>query len=276
MSAKPKRQLIAFDMDGTLLNSQKELTPGVLEGIRRACEAGKDVVMATGRAYAEVAQYRQTLPQVHYGILESGGVLYDFWEQRILDRRSIAQETILQILTEVRREKLFALLMCGGKVYTEHREIPNLACYGLAHFTGLFSKTSESVEDIVQFLREGRAAVEKINLYHAEEAGRDRTRARLLHLPLERVDSEPISLELTALGVTKGDGLTRLAALLHIPIEQTIAVGDADNDLTMIRAAGLGLAMGNANDAVKAAAGAVVADCDHDGCREAIETYLLG
>ena len=62
---------------------------------------------------------------------------------------------------------------------------------------------------------------------------------------------------------------------LGIPISQAIAVGDQGNDLAMIRCAGLGVAMGNATEEVKAAAGAVTADCDHDGVAQVIETYLL-
>ena len=63
---------------------------------------------------------------------------------------------------------------------------------------------------------------------------------------------------------------------LGIPIAETIAVGDQTNDLEMIRAAGLGVAMGNATEEVKAAADLITADCDHDGVAEIIEKYLLG
>ena len=60
-----------------------------------------------------------------------------------------------------------------------------------------------------------------------------------------------------------------------MPIHQTIAVGDANNDIGMFRVAGLAVAMGNAESDIQALAGAVVADCDHDGCAEAIDRYLL-
>ena len=62
---------------------------------------------------------------------------------------------------------------------------------------------------------------------------------------------------------------------LGIPVEQSIAVGDQSNDLTMIRIAGLGVAMGNATEEVKAVADTVTADCDHDGVAQVIEQYLL-
>ena len=94
-------------------------------------------------------------------------------------------------------------------------------------------------------------------------------------LPVELANSEVSSLEFSPAGVNKGTGLLALAELLSIPRDATIAVGDADNDLGMLRAAGLGIAMGNANESARAVADAVVADNDHDGCAEAIRRFLL-
>ena len=90
------------------------------------------------------------------------------------------------------------------------------------------------------------------------------------------VHAESSSLELTATGVDKGVGLTKLCEALGIPVSASIAVGDADNDLSVLRTAGLAVAMGNALDSVKAVSDVTVADCDHDGCAEAIYKYLLG
>lgn len=80
---------------------------------------------------------------------------------------------------------------------------------------------------------------------------------------------------LSAPGCDKGVGLEKLCACLNLPMEQTIVVGDADNDLEALKKAGLAVAMANAGEAIKAVADVVVADCDHDGCAEAVERYLL-
>ena len=78
-------------------------------------------------------------------------------------------------------------------------------------------------------------------------------------------------------GVSKGDAVRRLAALLGVPIERTIAVGDQENDLPMIRAAGIGCAMANATDALKAEADYVTErDADHSGVAEIIKKFLPG
>ena len=87
--------------------------------------------------------------------------------------------------------------------------------------------------------------------------------------------AESTSLECSAKGIDKGVGLKKLCEHLGLPLEQTIAVGDADNDTMALKTAGLSIAMGNATEPIKALADVIVADCDHNGCAEAIDKYLL-
>ena len=89
-------------------------------------------------------------------------------------------------------------------------------------------------------------------------------------------DTEVASLECTPLGVDKGYGLRALAEVTGIPAEKMIMVGDGDNDLDGLEAAGLAVAVANANDHVKSVSDAVVADNEHWGCAEAIMRYLMG
>ena len=88
-------------------------------------------------------------------------------------------------------------------------------------------------------------------------------------------NAERSSLEFSAPGIDKGTGLARLAELLGVDEAAAISVGDAENDLAMLRSAGLGVAMGNAIPAAVEAADVQVSDNDHDGVAEAIERYLL-
>ena len=83
------------------------------------------------------------------------------------------------------------------------------------------------------------------------------------------------TMECTPRGVSKGSGLLDLCSVLGIPAAAAIGVGDAFNDVPLLEAAGLGIAMGNSNEAALSAAGAVVADNDHDGIAQVIDLYLL-
>lgn len=87
--------------------------------------------------------------------------------------------------------------------------------------------------------------------------------------------SSPEALEIVPTGVNKAAGLARVAAILGIPREETIAIGDGENDISMLRWAGLGIAMANAPENVKAAADVIAPACDEDGAAWAMEKYLL-
>ena len=89
------------------------------------------------------------------------------------------------------------------------------------------------------------------------------------------VNAESASLEISAAGVDKGKGLLKLCEYLGLSPEKTIAVGDADNDVAILKTAGLSVAMGNALPQIRELSDVSVADCNHDGCAEAIEKYLL-
>ena len=272
---KKHYQLIAFDMDGTLLDSQKRISPAVLEGIRLAQEQGKTVVLGTGRAVSELMDYREALKNVRYGVCESGGLLYDFGQDRVLWRQSFTPDVIAQVAKIAAQEDVIGLAMENGGVVIEGASLDRLARYQVSHFEKLFRHSCRRLDDFWGYVLSGGNGFEKINLYHTDVDSRARTRARFDGAPVELAYSEHTSLEVSPKGVCKGSALLKLCGLLNIPAEESIAVGDADNDLTMLRAAGLAVAMGNGNANVKAAAGAIVADNDHDGCREAIDRFLM-
>ena len=147
--------------------------------------------------------------------------------------------------------------------------------FGMGVYRPMYEKVTTQVDDIYEYYKEHPFEVPKLNLYHATTEGREKTRKRLAGLNLVLADAEKTALECSAAGVTKGTGLLRLCEHLGIESEETIAVGDADNDLNILETAGLAIAVGNANEHVKAVAAVVVNDCDHDGCAEAIDKYLL-
>ena len=134
-----------------------------------------------------------------------------------------------------------------------------------------------AVDDIHALMRQHAHGIEKFSILYPDYPTRDAARAAVTAAcPVEATSSLGCNLELNAPGVTKGQALLNLAETLGYSREQVMACGDSDNDLAMIRAAGLGVAMGNAEPEVKAAADVIVADNNHDGVAEAIHRYILG
>jgi len=271
---KTKYQLIAVDIDGTLLNSRKEILPETREAIRRVCAAGKTVVFDTGRAVCELEELFDRIPEVRYAVFASGAGLYDGKERQAFSLRGIPEKEAREILALVRAKDVMPQIVLADRDVIQASHMARLDDFHMGIYRPMYEKAMTLVPDIYAFAAACREPFLKLNLYHRNPAERLRTLEQVTHLDLEKVFSEVTSLECSAKGVNKGNGLLELCEVLHISPEACIAVGDANNDLPMIRTAGLGIAMGNAPEDIRREADRVVRDLDHGGCAEAI-LYLL-
>lgn len=269
-----KYKLISFDMDGTLLNSEKEISQSSLEWIRKAADSGKEVILSTGRCVAELADYIGQIPGLRYINCVSGALVYDLKENNEIYSNSISVDKVKKILEAAKQEDCMCHIMTKNPV-VQKKDFENMEHFQMGVYIPLFEKATAKVDDIWKYYEENSCPVEKFNIYHTTEDARDRTKKRLEGLNLVLSNSEKTSVEISAPGVTKGTGLKALCGYLGISIEETIAVGDSDNDIDILKTAGLSVAMGNSNDIVKEICDVMVSDCDHDGCAEVIKDYLL-
>ena len=267
-------RMIALDIDGTLLNSKKEVSRACAEAIREAAAAGKTIVFCTGRAVSELKEFFPLLPEIRWAVFASGAGLYDIERKRTFAIRGVPRAYADEILALAKTKDVMPQIVIGDRDVIQASHMARLDRFHMEIYRPLYEQAMTLVPDIYAFAESCREDFLKINLYHADTGERVRTRAQLSHLPIEMVYSEVTSVECSAAGVNKGSGLLRLCEALGVPASACVAVGDAENDLPMIRAAGLGIAMGNAAENVRAAADRVVADCDHDGCAEAIRLAL--
>ena len=267
-------RLIALDIDGTLLNSRKEVSPASVRAVREAAAAGRTVVFCTGRAVSELKEFFSLLPEIRWAVYASGAGLLDIQNQKVFSLRGLPRQEVKAILALAGTKDVMPQLVIGDRDVIQSSHMAQLEHYHMGIYRPLYERAMTLVEDIYAFADACREDFLKINLYHADPRERVRTREQLSRLAAEKTYSEVSSIEFSASGVDKGTGLLRLCEALDVPAEACIAVGDADNDIPMIRAAGLGVAMGNAADHVKAAADRVVLDADHDGCAEAIRLAL--
>ena len=267
-------QLIALDLDGTLLNSRKEVPTEAIAAIRKVCAAGKTVVFDTGRAVPEMEEQFALLPEVRYAIFASGAGIYDIRKKKAFGLRPISAKNVRKILSVARSLDVMPQIVLPDRDVIQASHMEQLERFHMGVYRPMYEKAMTLVPDIYAFAGQCAEPVLKLNLYHAAREERPRTRERLSSPELELVDSEYSSLEFSAHGVNKGSGLLSLCDLLGIPARETVAVGDADNDLPMIQSAGLGIAMGNAASHIRAAADLVVSDLDNGGCAQAILKIL--
>lgn len=242
--------------------------------IDKALDAGKEVILSTGRSVAELKEYIAQLPGIRYINCCSGAMCYDLKENKSVYSNRISIDDIKKIMKIAALEDVMIQFLTKDSI-VQRNQFERLDYYKMGKYIPLFESVAKKVENIYKYYEENPFSAEKINLYHVTPEARERTRRRLNGIEVMMVDAEKTSLELSAFGVSKGIGLESLCQYLNIPIEETIAVGDADNDIEILKTAGLSVAMGNANEKVKSICDVQVTDCDNDGCAEAIEKYLL-
>jgi hypothetical protein len=269
-------QLIALDMDGTLLNSQKKISKKNLEMINKAIQAGKEVILCTGRCPAELEEYIELIPGLRYLDCLSGALVYDLKEENEIYSNFISADTVLGILKATENEDIMYHMMTKTSMVQKDQSM-HMDDYQMGIYTGLFETCADKYENILDFYKEQPFPLGKLNLYHRSPEARSKTHKIIqeCEIPVMCVNAEIASLELSAMNVNKGTGLQKLCEHLGMPIDETIVMGDAANDVEALKVAGLAVAMGNAIDEVKEIADVVVSDCDHDGCAEAIERYLI-
>ena len=271
-----KYDLIAFDMDGTLLTSRNTVSESSREAISQAVAIGKKVVVCTGRAVSAVELYKESdLRDVRYYVCENGALLYDSVEKVIMSATVIPEKIVNEIINLVEEKDCMAIVVSNGHNQSSRKDVERMEYFQAERYKELQFKTGILREDICSRYRKEKFPVEKLNIYCASVKIRDELFDHIKQLPVTMVYAEETGLEVSPLHMSKGVGLQRICDILHVPMGKTIAVGDSDNDVEMMKIAGLPIAMENARQCVKDVCKVCVADNDHGGCAEAIHNYLL-
>lgn len=232
------------------------------------------MVLCTGRCIPELQEYIEQIKDLRYIIGISGALVYDLKEKKEIYINKIPENQVDIIFDAIEGVDVLPHVL-SEKSLVQKGQMENMEYYGMGAYKSLFEKVATPVDNIAEYSIKNKVDVLKLNLYHAFQEDREKTRKKLEKENLVMVNAEKTSLEISAAGTTKGTGLAKLCDYLGIDLSEVISVGDADNDLDVLSKAGLAVAMGNANDNVKKICDVTVRDCDHNGCGEAIEKYLL-
>lgn len=270
-----KYEMIALDIDGTLLDSQLNLTPGNRAAIHRAAAAGKHIVISTGRCLVEIDEILKALPEVHYLVCENGSCVYDCTRKENIHVDAIPAPDVLRILEEARRAGAVVQVFSDNRSYFICDNDDWLEPCEVSHYRDLFHACSSYDLHFFDDFAQSPVPIEKINLYFSSAQAREESKARLAGLPLAASDSFSYMVELVSDAADKGRGLRMLCRHMGLSMENLVAVGDSMNDVSMLKAAGCGVAMGNACSGAKAAADFITNDCDHDGVARVIDEVLM-
>ncbi|MGN0242929.1 MAG: Cof-type HAD-IIB family hydrolase [Lachnospiraceae bacterium] len=272
-----KIKLLCLDLDGTVLDDQKRLSKRNTEAITKAIQKGVTVAVATGRSRRGLPSSFMNIPGIRYAVTMNGATIFDFQEQRPLATQLMNPETVQKVFTKIWHYDCMGDFFIDGVGYIDeekyHRAIdyvvnPNLLDYVYA--------TRQPISDFPNRVLENQKSVEKITVYFYDvnmipELRRDLSEMKMI----DCVSGIPNNLEITHRQANKGNGIIMLGNCLGIQQEEIMAIGDSGNDLAMIQAAGIGVAVANATEEVKAAADVITASNLEDGVAQAIEQYVL-
>ena len=269
-----KYKLLAIDMDGTALTSRKKISPRTLDAINNLLKRGVHVVTSTGRGISELTDYAEDFKLMNYGILISGGLVYDFFKHAPIFMHGVDEEIMMNIIDFGLQERAMVHLLTLKHSVAREVDIQHMQDFNMQIYYDMFNRICLRVDDFKRYVREHPGEVMKVNLYHRDKPSRNRNLERMKKFDLSISFTERDNLEASPAGITKASGLIELCKFLGVDISETVAVGDGHNDTEILQTAGLGVAMGNALDDIKNIAGYVTADNEHDGVAEVIEKFF--
>ena len=270
-------RLIGLDLDGTLLTRNKKITERTAEALNRAADRGIGIVPVTGRPLAGLPLELDRIRGIRYAVTSNGACVYDLGRKTILRETGMEPEKAAEVLSAAKDFDPIAEIFAGGYGY----HTPDTSRRLEKRFAGTpvmdyIRRSRRSMHSLEEFLDHFRGRIENISLMFSDLAERDLTSERLETVSGIRVIRPwPTDLEITHEAAEKGDALMRLAAILGIAAEDVMAMGDGDNDRSLLEQAGLSVAMGNAARHILEIADHVTGDNEHDGVASAVEKYVL-
>lgn len=274
-------KLIAFDLDGTVFDDHKKIHPAAKEILERAAGMGIEIVPATGRPYKGLCGEVEKLQGIRYVLTTNGGGIYERETGKCIYQNCMKLDGLLRLLTRLEELDVMADAFVQGDSYMTKKKVPLIDGIDGPEEIKDYIRTSRTVvEDQAAALRERGDDVEKLTINFAvDNQGRRIDYEKAWKILEDFPEFHPVSggmqnIEVTAGGVTKASALLWLGEYLKIKSEEMIAFGDSGNDVDMLRAAGTGVAMGNAEKEAKAAADYITTANTEGGIVHALKKFI--
>ena len=269
-------RMIAMDLDGTALqNDRCSFSPRLNAALEEAHNRGIEIAIITGRQFNMLPPAVQNHPVwENLVVLCNGAQIRRMCSGEVLYTKSISREALEQLLERSKSLGIPIEFSVDSVLYLTRESLEYQQ--GMAHLDFHINTILKNHGKVISSLEPlFEMAVEKVNLPHIPPHLHTQVEQMLKKISVSAVWSSPNSIEITHPDAQKGIALDALCELLKIPVENTLALGDSGNDESMLKKAGIGVAMGNAPDFIKRIADAVSETNDRDGAAIAIERYAL-
>lgn len=288
-------KLITIDLDGTLLNRYGEVTEYTKDIIKKTTNKGVLVVLASGRISESVLTIAEEIGADKYYISGNGSVLYDMQKDEILYENYLTKEKVLEIIELCDKNSIYY------NIYTENAVLAKSLNYNVAFYNYENTKKSSDkktdiniVEDMYNYIKNSNlnkflkiticdenkivfsSILRKIkNISDIDVLEVSHMSQKKIKTGTKEVEVGYFYTEVSSKNVDKWFAIEKVMELENIKKEEVMALGDNNNDIVMIKNAGLGVAMGHSNEQVKKVADYITVDNNEDGVAKAIERYVL-
>ena len=274
----PEYKLMAFDLDGTLLHTDKSLSEETIKALYYANEKGVELVAATGRSYEGVSPQIRALPFTRYYITTNGAAVYDRKEKSNVHEAMVPLEDAVKLYDFGRRYDCIISSYIGDDAWIQQSDKDKIESYFTdKHMMNYICSIHRGVPDFREGIIKRGKPILKFSFYFRDLDLRSRMMNEILPANFPQfvfTSSVGNNVECNYHTADKGTALTALCSYLNIPVSSSVAFGDGLNDVAMLKAAGTGVVMGNAADNIKAL-GDVIADTnDNDGVAKTIYSLL--
>lgn len=265
-------RLLALDLDGTLLNNRKQITPRTYDTLMQAQQKGLRIAITSGRPLPGIRDIAHELRLSEHGgfmIGYNGGLILDCSNDKILYSKQLSP-SVYPLLYQYSLPQDFTIL-CYTSTHVVSEDTSN-------EYVQYVSRANKMpVKQVASFLEEIKTPQSKFLIVGEGEklALLEQQMKEELEGQLSVYRSEPFLLELLPLGIDKANGLQHLIGHMGIKREEVMACGDGFNDLSMIQFAGMGVAMQNAQAIVRQSADYITRSNEEDGVAVAVERFFL-
>ena len=269
-----KIDLIALDLDGTALNPQNQVSPATADAVRRARESGIHVVVSTGRICGEARDFALMLGTDDQMVTSGGATLSSVSQERCTMRMSMPWEAAVRASAVVERIGMITMVYAGETLLiTPYDDIE----FGKYKSNEGYLSSKKVVPSVAEYIATNHISVDKMFIRSQDPVMLVRARAQLEQIPGIRVMSSAAdNLEVITPAADKGVALGMLCRELGTDLDHAAAIGDSENDLTMLQMAGLGVAMANSEPCICEAADVITGSNMENGVAQAIYRHILG
>lgn len=270
-------RMIGVDLDGTLLNSEKQLTAYTREVLKKAIEQEVAVVVATGRPFSGVPDELKHFPGIRYALTANGARILDMQKQKVVYENLLSVESSEKVIDILRKHHAIHEFFVDGVGYMNEDGLKNVYAYFEDHHMAEYLQSTRiPVKDVKEKLQTMKCEVDKLQGIFRNQKDKEEALEELNTLSgIVVTAAMDNNLEINKEGTNKGLGLLQLGKSLGISREEIMACGDGGNDVEMLKEVGFAVAMANGSDPVKKAADFVTVSNDEDGVAKAIERFVL-